>query len=329
MPQRANGRADVALTEAAAVRALASIFGGALPAHVELGIGDDAAVIRHGRSRVAYSVDTQVEGVHFLRDWLKLQDVGFRSLNAAVSDLAAMGALPLAALSSLIVPSSMAERELRRLASGQAAAARTLDCPIVGGNLARGSELSVTTTVIGEVLRPGQRSGARPGDELWLCGAVGVAAAGLEFLQRNAQVQSAAARACVRAWRRPRALVQEGLALSRCATAMMDLSDGVAADAPRLALASGVRLVVEEPLLRAALPRVLLNACRELSLPPERLALEGGEDYALLATGPARRRPSTIMVIGRVERGNGAVWRRSDGRDDQLRGGFDHFRGQR
>ncbi len=154
---------------------------------VELGIGDDAAVLKSA-GRWVWTVDAAVEHVHFERAWLSLADLGFRSFQAAASDVSAMGGAPFAALSSVIFPTGFAAAELDQLARGQRAAARALGCAVVGGNLARGTELSITTTLVGSVpRRPLLRSGARVGDELWLCGELGLAAAGLRLLQAGVQ----------------------------------------------------------------------------------------------------------------------------------------------
>jgi len=138
---------------------------------------------------LVWTVDAAVEHVHFERGWLTLADVGWRSFNAAVSDICAMAAEPLCALSSVIFPAQFSRRDMNELGRGQRDAARSLGCPIVGGNLSRGAELSITTTVLGRARRPLLRSGALPGDELWLCGEVGLAAAGLRLLQRRSKTK--------------------------------------------------------------------------------------------------------------------------------------------
>ncbi|MGC4090493.1 MAG: thiamine-phosphate kinase [Polyangiaceae bacterium] len=291
---------------------------------LELGIGDDAALLRL-RGRAVWTVDTQVEGVHFDRRWLSLEDIGYRSFQAAVSDLAAMGAEPLGALSSLALPSRLSERELERVVRGQADAAADCGCPIIGGNLSRAGELSVTTSVLGSVRRPLLRGAARAGDELWLIGDVGMAALGLFALSRGVSRRSAAVRACIERWRRPRALLREGLELSRRARAAIDVSDGLAGDAGHIARGSGVSLVFDAERLQAALTSELVRGAALLGLTALDLALGGGEDYALLCSGPAGRRPRFARVIGDVERGNG-VWLSVSGRRKKLAGSFDHFR---
>ncbi len=289
---------------------------------VVVGIGDDAAVLR-ASGLLVWTVDSAVEGVHFDLDWLAPEDVGYRATQAAVSDLAAMGARPLGALSNLCLPKRFPKRDLERLLRGQAEAARELGCPIIGGNLAGSSELSITTTALGSTRAPLLRSGARAGDELWLLGDVGLARAGLLAFQEGASRKRALA-AAVRAFARPRAHLREGLSLVGRAHAALDVSDGVAGDAAHVAEASGVAVVISEERLRKALPRALATAAAELDRDPLELGLFGGDDYALLATGPERRRPRGAKVIGRVEAGRGVSLETREGRR-ALGGGFDHF----
>ncbi len=297
---------------------------------VEVGIGDDAAVLRVGAERVVVTVDDQVEGVHFDLRWLTMADVGYRALQAAASDLAAMGAAPLAAVASLRVPRGLPEARLRELARGQAEAARELGCPLVGGNVARDSRLSLTTTVLGRVKRPLLRSGARVGDELWLVGEVGLARAGLLLHQQRPKLPrrlAAVARQARAAWARPRALVREGRALQGRARAVMDVSDGLSGDIRHLAAASGVKAVIEAARLAALVPKDLAELGDLLGEPGVALALTGGEDYALLATGPRHRRPSGARVVGRIERGRGSELELETGQRMALGSGFDHLRG--
>lgn len=299
---------------------------------VGVGIGDDAAVLAAGRAPWVCSVDTSVEGVHFTHELASLEDIGYRAFQAALSDLAAMGAAPRAALSSLILPRGFGRSKLEALSQGQAEAARTGGCPIVGGNLARGRELSLTTTVLGHAERSLLRSGARPGHELWLIGAVGQAAAGLALLRGREHSgrephERAAVERCVAAWRRPRALIEQGLALASVAGAAIDVSDGLVPDATRIARASGVRIQIERERLLQALGGELFTVSRLLRRSPLRFALRGGEDYALLATGEARQRPDFARVIGHVSQGQGLWLVGRDGRREPLLGGYDHLRG--
>lgn len=299
---------------------------------VEVGIGDDAAVVRIGRERLVWTIDACIEGTHFDRRWLSLEDVGFRSLMAAASDVAAMGAEPVGALADVTLIGASAERDLSAIATGQAEACRGLRCPMIGGNLSHGGVIGVVTTVLGRVERPLLRSSARPGDELWLVGDVGLARAGLLFLRERSDTHrhdearsDAAVTACVDAWRRPRALIARGRQLASRARAALDVSDGLSRDVARIATASKVRIVVERAALERTLRTELVTLARRLGADPLRIALEGGEDYALVATGPKARRPRWAARIGRVERGQGAVLESAAGRETPLGDGFDHF----
>lgn len=295
----------------AALRALFAWPAASLPRHgdVQLGIGDDAAVLAGG---LVLSVDAQVEHVHFERAWLDDAAIGYRAFVAALSDLAAMGALPRAALSSLILPDAALATAV---AAGQAEAAREYACPVVGGNLSRGDVLSITTTVLGHAEAPLTRGGAQPGHTVFVAGDLGAAAAGLRAHQlqdtRFARVRSA--------WARPTARIAEGIAAARFASAAIDLSDGLLQDAGHLAAGSGVRLALS----RAALQpfAVALHAeAQALVADPWDWVLRGGEDYALLITSSGAA-PAGFVAIGTVVAGDGITL---DG-ETVAGAGHDHF----
>jgi thiamine-monophosphate kinase len=316
---------------------------------VSLAIGDDAAVLSGHADPWVMSVDASVQGVHFDRAFLSLEDVGYRAFQAALSDLAAMGAEAVVALSALILPRELTREDIDRLTRGQAQASVETRCPIVGGNISKGRELSITTTVIGRSERVLRRAGARPGEELWLVGGLGLAAAGLSCLRLGwdgeaaakappepallrasgrrapAGAERAAVAHCVSAWRRPQALLVRGRELVALASSGMDVSDGLAADSAQLAKASGVRIVIDAALLRTALDPSLLIASRVLRRSALRFALYGGEDYALLATGPRVRRPAWASPIGHVSRGAGVLLS-VGGERTPVGAGYDHLR---
>jgi thiamine-monophosphate kinase len=313
------------LPESDAVRLLATRLAIRNRGRIRLGIGDDAALVAAKGGLLVWTVDACLEGSHFERSFIELGDVAWKALHAAVSDLAAMGARPIAALSALELPPGFSKRELEAFAFGQARAARSLACPIAGGNIARGTKFGVTTSVLGVAKRPLRRDQARPGEELWLIGEVGLAAAGLAVLRSKRGPSEPAVRRAIAAWRRPRALVRQGLGLAGRASSAIDVSDGLGGDAGHLAEASGVRIVIEEKALLRALPRELARLATLVRRSTLDLALSGGEDYALVATGPRAKRPRGAKRIGRITKGRGAVLERQDGTSQPLAGGYDHL----
>jgi thiamine-monophosphate kinase len=285
---------------------------------VILGIGDDAALMlppqRAGTldAKLVLSVDTQVEGVHFKRSWLTLSQIGYRATMAAASDLAAMAAEPVAALSSLLVPASLSQSDVSAIAEGQAEACAELGMAMVGGNLSRATELSVTTTVIGTADAPVRRAGGQVGDGLYLAGTPGLAGAGLRAFIRGIKPMHSA-------FVRPKALIQLGLSMAGVAHAAMDVSDGLSSDLARLAQASGVGIELDSSGVLVAGGQALLDAAAQTEADPLMLALHGGEDYLLVALCAAPL-PGFVHV-GKAVAAPGV---RVDGKP-LLAGGYDHF----
>jgi thiamine-monophosphate kinase len=315
--------------EREAVELFAARFGGQANRTVKLGIGDDAALLSVQGVPLVLTVDAAVEETHFRRSLIAPLDLGWKSFHAAASDLAAMGARPVAALSALELPPRFSKAELDALARGQALAARAVGCPIVGGNVARAERLAITTTLVGTAPRPLTRAGALPGDELWLVGEVGLAALGFWLLDGGhapGPAERRAFRRAVLAWRRPEALIRRGLSLVGRARAAVDVSDGLSGDLGHLARASGVRAVIEEARLQRALAPELVALAPGSGRSALDWALHGGEDYALVAAGPSAKRPRWARVIGRTERARAGVWlETSRGSRVALGRGFDHF----
>ena len=253
---------------------------------VTLGIGDDAAVLAPSRASQIVTVDAMVEGVHFRRSWASFSDIGRRAFVAAASDVAAMGGRGRCALVAFVLPESIDDDALMELTDGIAAAADECKAPVVGGNLARGSELSITTTVIGEVDgEPMKRRGARVGDGIYVTGQVGAPGLGLALLLRERDPDDPRHAPFVERWRRPTARLTEGQRLRPTATACVDVSDGVLADLGHLCEASevGARVYAES----LPLPRGFRALAEEIGEDPWALALTAGEDYQLLFTAPA------------------------------------------
>jgi thiamine-monophosphate kinase len=297
----------------------------ALESGVEVGIGDDAAVLStsHAASRLIWTIDEQVEGIHFRRDLAGWRDIGWRSFMAAASDLAAMGAVPWCALCALVLSDDVDDAALEEIVRGQRDAAEVIGAPVVGGNLSRGPhahQVSLATTLLGTCDRAVERAGARPGDAVLLAGSVGLAAAGLKALTRGAADRDGL-EAAVAAWLRPQARVPEGRLMGAVAHAAVDVSDGLARDAGHMAEASRVCVVLDEAALLA--DAVLVGCAAAIGESPVDLALYGGEDYALVAASsvavPGFRR------IGEVRAGEGLVLRGRDGERAIEPRGFDHF----
>jgi thiamine-monophosphate kinase len=272
------------LPEEALVSAIARAVGGP-SGGVVLGIGDDAAVLDDG---TVLSTDILVDGVHFDLGRMSPRDVGHRAATANLSDLAAMGARPVALLAAFGLPAGF--NDAAEIAAGM----REHGVPVAGGDLSRAPVLIVSVTALGRAERPVRRSGGRPGDVLAVTGSLGgQAAAGY-----SGRVT-------------PRS--EEGCALAAVATAMIDLSDGIAADAGRLARASGTGAVVE----LERLPRAPGATVEQ--------AATGGEDYELLAALPPGVEPPVPMtVVGRLTEVMDVLLVDAAGVPQPLQG-WDHF----
>ena len=306
---------------------------------VRLGSGDDAAVTVPGGA-VATSVDALVEGVHFRRETASLRQIGRKAISTALSDLAAMGAAPGEAYVWLGAPESMDEAELLEVGEGLAAVAAETGTTIAGGDLTRAPVLSLAVTVTGHAPNPDDfvtRGGARPGDALVVTGELGGAAAGLLLLEDPSLEGADALR---RRQLDPTPRLAAGQALGAAgATAMIDISDGLAGDAGHVATASDALLVVDADALPLAAGVAAVAAAADRD--PLELAAAGGEDYELLAAlppaavGPAQETLAALgtplTAIGKVEAADGrprAELRRRGGEAVPIRG-FDQLRPRR
>ena len=286
-------------------------------ASVRLGIGDDAAALSLPEGHLLHiSTDTAVEGVHFLASLLPA-DVAYRSVMAAASDLAAMGASPQAFLLALTLPE--ADRAwLEDFSGGLAEVSREIGAPLVGGDTTRGP-LSLTVTVLGSTPADQYltRAGAQPGDRLCVSGTLGDAAAGLAVLSGELAVDVSAAAFLATRYTRPSARLALGEALRDCATSCIDLSDGLLADAAHVASASGVGLEIDSALLPLS---KTLRSSADLDQSLD-WALAGGDDYELLFTLPDNMPlPDGCTEMGRVVAGSGISCDRTPNRI-----GYDHF----
>ncbi|HXS15657.1 MAG TPA: thiamine-phosphate kinase [Polyangiaceae bacterium] len=277
---------------------------GATPRWLALGIGDDCAILRGPLQSAVWTTDACAEGSHFLWEWMAPEDIAHKAWHAALSDVAAMGGAPRGVNVHLTLTERVGDAFLRRFAAEQARLVQSTRAVVTGGNITFGSHFSVVTSVLGDVRGAALRRGtARAGDELWLCGEVGLARAGLLLLQRGQRGRpSPAEQHCLQAFRRPVAQLKRGPQLLGRARACLDVSDGLARDVQNLAKASGVHIAVDREELRRTLHADLVQVADELGEDPLDLAWTGGEDYALLSTGPAAKRPKWVNVIGQVHK---------------------------
>jgi len=329
--------------EATLLEAIRRTFSGEHPG-VQLGIGDDAAIVEEARGDTVLASDMLVEGVDFLRDRSRPQDIGWKSIVVNVSDVAAMAASPRVAVVALGLPVQIEMAWVQSLLGGMREAADEYGLAIVGGDLSRAMGVVISVAIVGGVA-PGRavlRSTAQVGDRIVVTGSLGAAAGGL--LVSSARIEEGArwastdwGRSLLIALERPVArLAEAGVLASQGATAMIDLSDGFARDLHRLCDASerGARIESESIPIAAAL--AALQSARS-NVDPLCLALQGGEDFELLATLPAANVQAaasslweqdrvTLTDVGEVtERAEGISISRAGVLNPLLDEGFDHF----
>lgn len=322
----------------------------AAPAWLTVGIGDDAAVAEPERGALEIlTTDASVEGVHFNRRFSAPCDIGWKALAVNVSDVAAMGGAPRLALLSLALPPDLSLTDLHALLDGFIDMARDARVTLAGGNITRSpGPLMIDVTVTGTARRRRvlTRSGGRPGDALYVSGAVGAALAGLEWLRRSAESpepgasetrlpEDAGLAECVQRYRRPapRARLGALLGRNRAANACMDLSDGLADAVDQMSSASGVGAAIDAAAL--PIPAAARRFFEDLGRDPVTTAVAGGDDYELLIAVPKRARGRFTTVqrqargvpltrIGELTAEPGTRLLR-DGRAEPLPTGFVHF----
>lgn len=295
------------------IRAIAAVLGARAP-----DLGDDCAIIPDRAGSLVASTDTSTEGVHFRLDWISLDEAGYRSAASALSDLAAAGAGVIGLLAALSAPRTATKDQLAEFMQGVGDAVTETGGLVLGGDLTAANGWSATVTVVGHATRPMRRKGARSGDGVWVTGRLGGSRAAVQAWLAGGTPDDAARSA----FARPAPRIASGTWLAgEGATAMLDLSDGLAGDAGHLAAASGVAIDIDLDLIPV-----------HPSVPgPDRalFAAAGGEDYELLVALPQSFSAESaggvpLTRIGTVSDGKGVRLLR-DGKAVLPSPGYNHF----
>jgi thiamine-monophosphate kinase len=289
-------------------------------------IGDDCSVVKADNYSVT-SVDVMVDGTHFrLGESFTTLDAGRRAMAGALSDLAAMAANPGEAYLAVVIPPSLTDDEVIALHQGAEEVAADANFTIAGGDLVSGTTLTIAVTAVGWAESEESivgRNGAKPGDLIGVTGTLGASAAGLAVEENRA----AGTRSITERYRRPQPRLKEGRALGEVAHAMIDISDGLATDAWRIALASGVTITLDGSTL--PIDQETTKIAQELGVPAIQLAATGGEDYELcVCVNPQDRELAETAVgkigmtwIGEVSEGPGALmWKNAPDQAANWRG---------
>jgi thiamine-monophosphate kinase len=289
----------MAFTESEVIALLAQVFASSNP-NLEVGIGDDAAVIRTS-NRTVITTDMAVEGVHFRLEWSTAFEIGRKITAANLADVFSMGAKP----TFLVVAVSLTGNEdlewIKNLAKGIAFEANLVGAAVVGGDLAKGAGVTIAITALGEVADPILRSGAKIGDQIYLSNLPGWSRAGLAILEKGLTLESESAKRAVAAFRAPTLNYAYAANLAN-ATAMSDVSDSLTTQVEQMAAASKVKFNLDFNLVQASPDFAELRALsQELNISIADLILGGGEDHVFLATG----QDLPGLLIGSVSAGSG------------------------
>lgn len=305
---------------------------------ISLHIGDDAAALTQNPDKLTLiSTDALVEGVHFDLQYVCPEDLGWKALAVNLSDIAAMGGDPIGFTTSIAVPSVKSGIFLTRMYKGMLELARTSKTVLLGGDTSSSlGPVFLDVTILGDV-KPTEiltRKGAQPGDKIFVTGELGVSAVGLELLRRGMKSSSNVAHLVKQHLRpQPRNQVGRWLAKNHCASALIDLSDGLSTDLSHLCRASNVGAVIKSE--EIPLPIVNSKIRSLVSRPLLDYALNGGEDYELLFSVPAKKEIQvpdqiegvSVKQIGYVTDQPEIYLTYKDGQiTSLLPKGFDHFR---
>ena len=306
-------------SEAGLIARLRDLFHTSFQTQVQVGIGDDAAVIKSSNNKLVATVDMAVEGIHFHRKWSTPFQIGAKLTTANLADIFAMGAVPKYLLVAAGINELNNSETVTELAKGIRSVADRFEVTVIGGDLSKSEKMTLSITALGELsAQPILRSGARVGDLIYLSSLTGLSAAGLAILNRELDRP----RYVVEAHLNPKLVAPEKLI--KVATSMCDVSDGLATDAAHLSYASNVNFNLSKDLIsQAADFKDLAELAKELNEDVFDWILTGGEDHFFLATVDKENESNELGIqIGSVGKGEGKLL--LDGVEVK-KSGYQHF----
>ncbi len=291
-------------SEAGLIARLRDLFHTSFQTEVQVGIGDDAAVIKSSNNKLVATVDMAVEGIHFDKKWSSPFQIGAKLTTANLADIFAMGAVPKYLLVAAGINELVNSETVSELAKGIRSVADKFEVSVIGGDLSKSEKMTLSITALGELsAQPILRSGGRVGDIIYLSSLTGLSAAGLAILNRDLDRP----RYVVEAHLNPKLVAPDKLI--KVATSMCDVSDGLATDAAHLANASDVNFNLSKDLISKADDfKDLAELASELNEDVFDWILTGGEDHFFLATVDKKYESSELGIkIGIVEKGDGKL----------------------
>ena len=291
-------------SEAGLIARLRDLFHTSFQTEVQVGIGDDAAVIKSSNNKLVATVDMAVEGIHFHKKWSSPFQIGAKLTTANLADIFAMGAVPKYLLVAAGINELNNSETVSELAKGIRSVADKFEVSVIGGDLSKSEKMTLSITALGELSdQPILRSGGRVGDLIYLSSLTGLSAAGLAILNRDLDRP----RYVVEAHLNPKLVAPDKLI--KVATSMCDVSDGLATDAAHLANASAVNFNLSKDLISKADDfKDLAELAKELNEDVFDWILTGGEDHFFLATVDKKNESSELGIkIGIVEKGDGKL----------------------
>ena len=291
-------------SEAGLIARLRDLFHTSFQTEVQVGIGDDAAVIKSSNNKLVATVDMAVEGIHFHRKWSSPFQIGAKLTTANLADIFAMGAVPKYLLVAAGINELNNSETVSELAKGIRSVADKFEVSVIGGDLSQSEKMTLSITALGELsAQPILRSGGRVGDIIYLSSLTGLSAAGLAILNRDLDRP----RYVVEAHLNPKLVAPDKLI--KVATSMCDVSDGLATDAAHLANASAVNFNLSKDLISKADDfKDLAELAKELNEDVFDWILTGGEDHFFLATVDKKNESNELGIkIGIVEKGDGKL----------------------